>query len=34
MSKMLVEHSAARSSEGESETTIDPRWEKLKNIKI
>lgn len=34
MSKMLSEHSAARSSEEEETKAVDPRWEKLKNLKI
>ena len=34
MMKVLEEHSTDRSSDGESTTTVDPRWEKLKNIKF
>ena len=34
MSKMLAEHSTARSSEEEETKAVDPRWEKLKNLKI
>ena len=34
MSKMLEEHSAARSSEAEEEKAVDPRWEVLKKLKI
>ena len=34
MMKVLEEHSTDRSSDEESTTTVDPRWEKLKNIKF
>ena len=34
MIRMLSEHSAARSSNGDAEKPIDPRWEALKNLKI
>ena len=32
MMKVLEEHSTDRSSDEESTTSVDPRWEKLKNI--
>jgi uncharacterized metal-binding protein YceD (DUF177 family) len=34
MSKLLEEHSAARSGEQEGEKAIDPRWEKLRDLKM
>ena len=34
MMKVLEEHSTDRSSDEESTTSVDPRWEKLKNIKF
>ena len=33
MMRVLTEHSAARSSDADAEK-IDPRWEKLKNLKV
>ena len=34
MTKKLEELSAARSSDGESEELVDPRWEALKQLKV
>ncbi|MBP5339516.1 MAG: DUF177 domain-containing protein [Prevotella sp.] len=34
MMRMLEEHSAARSSDADAQTTVDPRWEKLKGLKL
>ncbi len=34
MMRVLSEHSAARSSDADAEDAIDPRWEKLRNLKI
>jgi uncharacterized metal-binding protein YceD (DUF177 family) len=34
MTKALEELSADRSSDEESDQPIDPRWEKLKNLKV
>ena len=34
MLKALEEHSSDRSSDEESTEEVDPRWEKLKNLKI
>jgi len=34
MSKLLTEHSAARSSDEEGQQPIDPRWEALKKLKV
>ena len=31
---MLEEHSATRSSGSDDETTMDPRWEALSNLKL
>ncbi|MFW5615904.1 MAG: DUF177 domain-containing protein, partial [Prevotella pectinovora] len=33
MIKALEEHSAARSSEEENETAVDPRWSELEKLK-
>jgi uncharacterized metal-binding protein YceD (DUF177 family) len=33
MIRLLEEHSAVRSGE-EEESTVDPRWEALKNLKL
>ena len=34
MTKLLNEHDAARSSEADGETAVDPRWEALKKLKV
>ncbi len=34
MMRVLTEHSAARSSDADAKQEIDPRWEKLKGLKI
>ena len=34
MMRVLSEHSAARSSDADAEDAIDPRWEKLRSLKI
>ena len=34
MEKLLQEHEAARSSQTDGEECVDPRWAKLKNLKI
>ena len=34
MMRMLEEHSAARSSDADAQPTVDPRWEKLKSLKV
>ena len=34
MTKKLEELSAARSSDGEDEELVDPRWEALKQLKV
>ena len=34
MMRMLTEHSAARSSDADANEEMDPRWEKLKSLKI
>ncbi len=34
MMRVLTEHSAARSSDADAKTEIDPRWEKLKGLKV
>ena len=34
MIRMLEEHSATRSSGSDDETTVDPRWEALSNLKL
>ena len=34
MMRMLEEHSAARSSDADAQKPLDPRWEKLKGLKI
>jgi uncharacterized metal-binding protein YceD (DUF177 family) len=34
MTNVLEELSADRSSDEESDQAVDPRWEKLKNLKI
>ncbi len=34
MMRVLTEHSAARSSDADAKQEIDPRWEKLKSLKV
>ncbi len=34
MMRVLTEHSAARSSDADAKQEIDPRWEKLKGLKV